>query len=256
VNVSGNDALTIDPGIYSQISGSLNGKLTLNPGVYVVLGGGFTAKDNAIINGTGVVIYNAGSDYNGVGNPLGAITLSDNAHLNLTAPTSGPYAGIALFQARDNAQPITLRGNAIEGLSGGILYAPAALVSLGDNAQLSQAPLIVNELQITGNGIESVSAVPSQVSGPSVGVVAQSLAFALTFGTDAYAYAQANPTFRIVWGDGTSQAVSPVTDTHATHTFYSGGHYTVQLQALDAQGVAHTLASLTVVVSDLAPILP
>jgi hypothetical protein len=142
------------------------------------------------------VIYNAGSDYNGTGNPFGAITLSANAHLNLTAPTTGTYAGIALFQARDNAQPITLGANAIAALGGGILYAPAALVSLGDNAQLTQAPLIVNELQITGNGIESVSAVTSRLSGPSAGAAGQTLAFALTFGTDALVLA--NATFRIV----------------------------------------------------------
>jgi hypothetical protein len=70
------------------------------------------------------------------------------------------------------------------------------------------------------------------------------------------AYALPNPTFRLVRGDGTSQAVRPVNDNRATHTFQRAGNYTVQLQAIDAQGNAHTLASLTVVLSDLAPVIP
>ena len=43
--------------------GSGNGRLTMNPGVYVIAGGGFSVSGNGSVTGTGVMIYNAGSNY-------------------------------------------------------------------------------------------------------------------------------------------------------------------------------------------------
>ena len=67
-NLSGNSSTTINPGIYSQISVSGNAKLTMNagpggsPGIYIIEGGGFTVSGNASVAGSGVSIFNAGSD--------------------------------------------------------------------------------------------------------------------------------------------------------------------------------------------------
>ena len=68
VNLSGNSSQTINPGIYSQITVSGNGKLTMNPGIYVIAGGGFSVTGNGCVSGSGVMIYNAGSNYLGTGN--------------------------------------------------------------------------------------------------------------------------------------------------------------------------------------------
>ena len=46
-----------------------------------------------------MLIYNAGSNYLGNGNTFGAISISGNAQLNLTAATTGMYAGIVFFQS-------------------------------------------------------------------------------------------------------------------------------------------------------------
>src|SRR5262249_27026293 len=54
---------TINPGIYTQIKVSGTGSLTLNPGIYVVAGGGFAVTQTGSITGSGVLIYNAGSNY-------------------------------------------------------------------------------------------------------------------------------------------------------------------------------------------------
>ena len=152
MNLTGNSSLTINPGIYSSISVSGNATLTLSPGTYVIAGGGFTVSGNATVTGTaGVLIYNAGSNYPNPGGSFGSITLSGNSLVTLSPATTGNFAGIGIFQARDNSKPLTLSGKAMLGLGAtGILYAPAALVRLSGNSNLAGA-LIVNELALSGN---------------------------------------------------------------------------------------------------------
>jgi hypothetical protein len=153
VTLSGNQSKTIDPGIYSQIKVSGNAKLTMNPGIYVIAGGGFSVTGNGSVSGSGVMIYNAGSNYNGgSGNTFGGITLSGNGTINLTAPTTGPFAGIVLFQSRDNLKAMSLSGNDTAGLSNGIVYAPGALLTISGNAIIQHVPFVVDELQLSDNG--------------------------------------------------------------------------------------------------------
>jgi hypothetical protein len=76
-------AATLDPGCYTSIGITVT---TLNPGIYYVTG----VIDIDNLSGTGVMIYVA---------PGGQLTSSgNNKALHLTAPTSGPYTGIAIFQ--------------------------------------------------------------------------------------------------------------------------------------------------------------
>jgi hypothetical protein len=149
-------SLTINPGIYTQINVSGKAQLTLNPGVYILAGGGLTVSGNASISGTGVTLYNTESAFPNPGGTYGGITLSGNGTFNLTAPTSGPYAGILLFQARTNTRAIALSGNAAEALSGTI-YAPAALLFLSGNASLAGS-VVVNELSLAGNAASTQTA--------------------------------------------------------------------------------------------------
>src|SRR5205823_3745384 len=89
-------SLTLNPGIYYQIKVSGTGNLTLNPGVYVIAGGGFTVTDSASLSGSGVLIYNAGSNYVGIGSFFGGLTFDTAGSINLTPIATGPYAGIQL----------------------------------------------------------------------------------------------------------------------------------------------------------------
>jgi ELWxxDGT repeat protein len=150
-------SLTICPGIYSQITVSGSGSLTLNPGIYVLAGGGLTVTGNGSLSGTGVLLYNAGSNFPGTGGNFGGITLSGKGTVSLTAAGSGPYAGIVIFQSRDNPRALSLSGQAALGLNGGLVYAPDALLSLSGNAQV-QGPLVVNRLQLSGNVSSSMTA--------------------------------------------------------------------------------------------------
>jgi MBG domain (YGX type)/Bacterial Ig-like domain (group 3) len=149
-SLSGNSSATIKPGIYSAISASGNATLTLSSGFYIIEGGGFAISGNASVAGTGVTIFNAGSKYPTTGGTYGSISLSGNGSYNLTPPTSGTYAGIVIFQSRDNSEALTVSGNA-SGMTGTI-YAKAAQLSESGNADLNAA-IVVDTLTASGNGV-------------------------------------------------------------------------------------------------------
>jgi hypothetical protein len=163
VSLAGNATLTIGPGVYSQIKVSGNASLTLLPGVYV-LAGGLAVTGNGSITGSGVMLYNAGSNYPNAGGNFGGITLSGNGTVNLTPPAAGqPYTGILIFQARDNTRALSLGGNGVLGTRGTI-YAPAAAVVLSGNGTLHDT-LVVSTLTVSGNGSSSLTDGTDSVSG-------------------------------------------------------------------------------------------
>jgi hypothetical protein len=154
VNLSGssnNSNNPLNPGIYSKITVSGNAVLYLNPGVYILAGGGLTVSGNASIKGTGVTFYNTGNS----SGTYGSITLSGDGTYALSAPTTGTYAGILIFQDRNNSHALTLSGNSTLG-SNGAIYAPTAALTLSDNAEgsSSQQPtlsFVVDTMTLSGN---------------------------------------------------------------------------------------------------------
>jgi hypothetical protein len=151
INLSGNASQPISQGIYTSIQVSGNATLSMNPGIYIIKGGGLSVTGNASISGNGVFIYNAGSNYPLSGGTFGGISLGGNGNFSLTAPTSGTYAGILIFQSRQNTRALSFTGNAFQGTTGTI-YAANALLNLSGNAQLRGNSLIVGTLNLTGNG--------------------------------------------------------------------------------------------------------
>jgi hypothetical protein len=161
VDLSGNSSLTIDPGIYSQINVSGTAQLTLNPGIYIIAGGGLSVSGGSVtvatggppdpITGNGVLIDNESSDYPNPGGTYGAITISGGT-VDLTGPTTSFFEGVAILQPYDNTQPVSLSGSAVVDLNGAPLYAPAAMMSVSGNAQLEEAAVVVDQLQIQNDG--------------------------------------------------------------------------------------------------------
>jgi hypothetical protein len=177
-NLSGSSQATIQPGIYSQITVSGKASLTLSRGIYVIEGGGLTVTGNARISGSGVMIYNAGSNYPSAGGNFGGITLSGNGTFNLTAPTTGTYAGILIFQSRQSTRALSFSGNAMAGMSGTI-YAANALLSMSGNASL-QNPLDVGMLNLSGNVTLTQMAAGTDGSGDTSGIANTLLAGSLS----------------------------------------------------------------------------
>jgi hypothetical protein len=165
VNLSGKSTMTINPGIYTQISVSGNAVLTLNPGVYVIEGGGLSVTGNASLQtgtvpntytGTGVMIFNAGSAYSFTlatdGGNFGGIAISGNGQYNLTAPTTGAYQGLLIYQARDNTRALSLTGNAVIEMSGTVYAKAAQLATTGNgNTNKLTVGIVVDKITVTGN---------------------------------------------------------------------------------------------------------
>ncbi len=124
---------TIDPGIYSQISVSGNASLILTStptsSTYITEGGGLTVSGSASISGQNVFLYNAGSNYPASGSSFGGIILSGNGRFNLSATTTGTYAGILIFQSAQDTRALSFSGNAMLGISSEI-YAPSAPLTM------------------------------------------------------------------------------------------------------------------------------
>ncbi|MFI5259425.1 MAG: MBG domain-containing protein, partial [Candidatus Limnocylindrales bacterium] len=168
VNLSGKSSLTINPGIYGQITVSGNASLTMSAGVYIIAGGGFNVSGNASVTGSGVMIYNAGTGYNPAtwadGGTFGSIALTGNGTVSLTPASTGNYAGILIFQARDNSKALTLSGNATQGISGAIYALKAQVVESG-NAQVGSASnpvsIVVDTMSMSGNSVANIVSLSS-----------------------------------------------------------------------------------------------
>jgi hypothetical protein len=150
-SLAGLSTATIQPGIYTSISVAGNARLTMNSGVYIIAGGGFSVSAQASVIGSGVMIFNAGSNYPGTGGTYGSITLRGNAQCSLSPPTSGTYAGIVLFQPDDNTNSISLSVTANASGTIGTIYAPSAQLSESGSATLG-ASLVVDTLTISSDG--------------------------------------------------------------------------------------------------------
>ena len=81
------------------------------------------------------MIFNAGSNYPNSGVTYGSISLGGNGSYNLSPLSSGTYAGIVIFQPKDNTNTLSVSGNA-SGMTGTI-YASAAQLNESGNGQLN-----------------------------------------------------------------------------------------------------------------------
>lgn len=131
---------TFTPGVYCNEN--LDGNITLTPGVYVLrniqikLTGG-------ILVGHGVTIFLLDGS---------SLTMNGNHTIDLSPPTSGPYAGITIFQGRDNAQELKINGSSTSKISG-FVYAPNAHIFFAGNSSSGSSDcvrLVGDTIEMTG----------------------------------------------------------------------------------------------------------
>ena len=144
---------TLSPGVYCggmNISGSA--VVTLNAGTYILKGGGLALSGSSLLKGTGVTIYNTGTT-----STYAPIDVQDSANMQLSAPTSGTYAGILLFNDRSipygtGGGANTLGGGSSSKLQGA-LYFPTVDLQISNGTMLSAAYTIVvaETMSVTNN---------------------------------------------------------------------------------------------------------
>ncbi|MDE2576127.1 MAG: hypothetical protein KGL55_12530 [Rhodospirillales bacterium] len=90
----GGQSCIYSPGTYCTTIAVLNNeKATFQPGIYNIQNGNLIFDGGSTISGSGVAFYLGGSH-------PGYVGWQNNAKVALSAPTSGPYAGIVLYKDR------------------------------------------------------------------------------------------------------------------------------------------------------------
>lgn len=124
-----NDVQTLQPGTYCDgIEIKNKGKVTLLPGLYILFGGGLRVAKGATLQGSGITFFNTSS-----GTWSHDIVEMDvQASVQLSAPSTGPWAGILLFETRSVPTNVYTHAVGISATSAltGFLYAPRSGVSL------------------------------------------------------------------------------------------------------------------------------
>lgn len=125
-----NNTVNLTPGTFCG-GWSFGNNVTLNlaPGTYYI-NQKMNISNNTTVNGNGGVTLVINGNY--------GINLSNNSVLNLTAPTSGTYSGIAIFGSRTATSTVTqeFSNNTTTDVVGAI-YFPNQIVQFDNNATLT-----------------------------------------------------------------------------------------------------------------------
>jgi hypothetical protein len=160
---SGSYSITVNPGVYCNgMSFSGAGNITFSAGTYILLGGGLSISGAVNMTGTGVTFYNT----QGSGYSYGPISISGASNSTLTAPTTGPLAGMLFFQDRTIASPAAsgITGSSNDNFVGALYFPTSALTYSGASA--GQYTILVSKT-LTINGAANVGANYSSLPGGS-----------------------------------------------------------------------------------------
>lgn len=151
LRVQPNDTRTVSPGCYSGMD--IKGTVTFQPGVYYIDGSSLSFGATARASGSGVTFIltsrNAGS------NPstIATLDMHGNAQVNFSAPTSGTYEGVLMYQdPRANYGDSHVNGNSSSRLEGGFYFPRQQLTFNGTTGMRTECiQLVARRLRFTGN---------------------------------------------------------------------------------------------------------
>lgn len=133
-------------GCYSSFSAG-NGTFYLDPGVYYLDSTSLNLSGQTILIGTDVTIILTGAD-------PGSISMSGNSEIQITAPTSGPYAKMAIIQS---STATAGNNNIINGdnntfIDGAIYFPSGDMNFTGSSANSTRCAMIVSlTVEFSGN---------------------------------------------------------------------------------------------------------
>jgi Putative auto-transporter adhesin, head GIN domain len=88
------------------------------------------------------------------GGCYGAVSLSGSGTISMSAPTTGSYADVLIFQPAANTQALSASGSSMAGVTGTI-YAPGAQLNVSGSAHLVSA-IDVNTLSLSGSSVADI----------------------------------------------------------------------------------------------------
>jgi Flp pilus assembly protein TadG len=159
---------TLSPGFLCELKVNAGANVTLNPGVYYIGQGGLSVAGSARLSGTGVTIVLTSS-----AGTYALATINGGATVNLSAPTSGPTAGIVIFG--DRTMPVgsvhKFNGGASQNY-GGAIYIPKGAVEFsgGSGTGTSCTQIIGDTITFIGNSSVAIncSGAGTKQIGPSM----------------------------------------------------------------------------------------
>jgi hypothetical protein len=148
VSIGNGNTTTLNPGTYCKgISLAGGSTVTFNPGTYVIKGGGLTISNGSHVTGNGVTFYNSYA----AGYTYAPFTFNGGTTVTLTAPTTGSYAGILLFQ--DPTVVSALRNTFSNGTTStltGTLYFPTTGLDYSGGATAAYTIIVADNVTFSG----------------------------------------------------------------------------------------------------------
>jgi hypothetical protein len=142
LKVQNKDNLTLTSRCYRGGIKMTGGSITFAPSEtprVVCIGGSGLSINSGQVTGSNVTLYLMQGSLNLTG-----------GNIDLIAPSSGDYAGVAIFQARNNYSAADIRGNVSLDGSSGIFYLPGADLEINGGSGM-RINLVVRRLDATGN---------------------------------------------------------------------------------------------------------
>jgi hypothetical protein len=132
---------TYSPGTYNGISLTGSTNVTFSPGIYYMTGD-FTCHGTPTIQGTGVMFYfTNGATWN----------CSGNDTVNLSAPTSGTYQGILLYQDPADTSGPTIGGNVGSTFAGTVYFPKSQITFFGNSSSVSIGMAVGDSFALSGH---------------------------------------------------------------------------------------------------------
>jgi hypothetical protein len=151
-NFSAKTVVTINPGVYcGGMKLNAGAVVTLNPGIYFLDQGSLSVAGGASMTGNGVTLVFTSS----TGNNWANATINGGAVVDLTAPTSGPTAGIVFFG--DRRTPVgtafKLNGGSTQVFGGAIYLSQGAITFSGGSGTNATGctQLVADTITFSGN---------------------------------------------------------------------------------------------------------
>jgi hypothetical protein len=150
-------AAPLQPGVYCGGIDITGGTVTLSPGIYILNQGDLTLNGNASIVGTGgvtIILTTSSTDFSTVGN----VVINGGSTVDLVAPTTGPTAGIAIWQ--DGRAPDSgsdkINGGSTFSITGAIYLPSESVTYTGGSATTASGCTQLVAFKITFTGDSSL----------------------------------------------------------------------------------------------------
>lgn len=151
-------SLAMYPGVYCRTTEiNSGGRVTMAPGIYIFREGQFVVNSNSQVTGSEVMMFFAGKD--------ASLTVNSDSILNVSAPRTGIYQGMLMFQGRhaDNisAPPFIINADSQTRLEGTI-YLPKGTLELNSLSTANQAAsytaIVADKMVLNSFGTLTVNA--------------------------------------------------------------------------------------------------